>query len=74
MDEIVYSHEEGMGKPDPRIYALTCARLGARPRETVFLDDVPACVDGARAAGLRAVLYRDNRQAIEEISELLLQN
>ncbi len=74
VDEIVYSHEAGMGKPDPRIYALICARLGVRPRETVFLDDAPACVDGARAAGLHAVLYRDNRQAMEEVGELLLQN
>ena len=74
VDEIVYSHEAGMGKPDLRIYALICERLGVRPRETVFLDDARVCVEAAREAGLHAVLYRDNRQAMEEISELLLQN
>ena len=26
VDEIVYSHEAGISKPDPRIYALVCSR------------------------------------------------
>jgi putative hydrolase of the HAD superfamily len=71
VDEIVYSHESGMAKPDPRIYALVCERLGARPGETVFLDDVERCVAGARDAGIHAVRYRDNAQAIAEIEKLL---
>ena len=71
VDEIVYSHEAGMSKPDPRIYALTCARLEVRAEETVFLDDTGRCVDGAQEAGLHAVRYRDNAQAIEEIEKLL---
>ena len=71
VDEIVYSHEAGMSKPDPRIYALVCARLGVRAQETVFLDDADRCVDGAREAGIHAVRYQDNAQAIEEIEKLL---
>jgi putative hydrolase of the HAD superfamily len=71
VDEIVYSHEAGMSKPDPRIYALICARLDIHPHETVFLDDAGRCVDGARDAGIHAVRYQDNAQAIEEIEKLL---
>ena len=71
VDEIVYSHESGMAKPDPQIYALVCERLGARPAETVFLDDVEQNVAGARDAGLHAVHYRDNAQAIAAIERLL---
>jgi len=67
VDEIVYSHEAGMLKPDPRIYALVWARLGVHPWETVFLDDDAERCAGARQAGLRAVQYQDNAQAIEEI-------
>jgi putative hydrolase of the HAD superfamily len=70
VDEIVYSHEAGMGKPDPRIYALACARLGVRPQETVFLDNVDEYVAGARQAGIHAVHYQDNDQAIDEIEKL----
>jgi putative hydrolase of the HAD superfamily len=71
VDEIVYSHEAGMSKPDPRIYALVCSRLDVRHDETVFVDDTDMCVAGAREAGIQAVHYRDNAQAIEEIGKLL---
>jgi putative hydrolase of the HAD superfamily len=71
VDEIVYSHESGMAKPDPRIYALVCERLGARPGETVFLDNVEQHVAGAHDVGIHAVHYRDNAQAIAEIERLL---
>jgi epoxide hydrolase-like predicted phosphatase len=71
VDEIVYSHEAGMSKPDPRIYALACARLGVSAQETVFLDDVEVCVAGARDAGMHAIRYQDNAQAIAAIETLL---
>jgi epoxide hydrolase-like predicted phosphatase len=71
VDEIVYSHEAGMSKPDPRIYALVCARLKVHPQEAVFLDDADRCVAGARDAGIHAVRYQNNAQAIEEIEKLL---
>jgi epoxide hydrolase-like predicted phosphatase len=71
VDDIVYSHEAGMAKPDPRVYALVCERLGARPGETVFLDDVGQNVAGARDVGIHAVHYRDNSQAVAEIEQLL---
>lgn len=70
-DPIVYSHEVGLAKPDRRIYALTCARLGARPDEVVFLDDTPACVDGAAAYGMHALLHRDTASSIAAIDALL---
>lgn len=71
VDEIVYSHEAGFSKPDPRIYALVCARLGVLPEEMIFLDDSDKCVAGARAAGINAIRYRDNAEAIAEIEKLL---
>lgn len=71
VDEIVYSHEVGMSKPDPRIYALVCERLGARPSEMIFLDDGQVCVAGAGETGIHAIQYRNNAQAIEEIEGLL---
>jgi epoxide hydrolase-like predicted phosphatase len=71
VDAIVYSHEVGMRKPDPRIYALICQRLSVSPGEMVFLDDVGQCVTGAREAGIHAVHYQDNAQAIAQMEELL---
>jgi putative hydrolase of the HAD superfamily len=71
VDVIVYSHEVGLGKPDPKVYALTCERLGVPAEDTVFLDDVPACVDGAEAYGMHAILFQDTQQAIASIEARL---
>jgi putative hydrolase of the HAD superfamily len=67
----IYSHEEGIHKPDPRIYAIASERLGIPPTEIVFLDDAPANVDAARACGLQAVLFTSTPQAIADIEALL---
>ena len=70
-DLIVYSHEVGMAKPDPRIYRLTCERLGVRPEQAVFLDDQADFVDGALETGMRAILYEDNDQAFGDLEAAL---
>ncbi|MGP7998974.1 MAG: HAD-IA family hydrolase [Streptosporangiaceae bacterium] len=70
-DLIVYSHEAGVCKPDPRIYQLACDGLGVGPADMVFLDDVPEFVAAARRAGLHAVLFRNTSQAIADIQALL---
>jgi glucose-1-phosphatase len=57
-DLIVVSAEENVMKPDERIYHLTLERLGRQPQEAVFIDDSPANVEGARAAGMHALHYR----------------
>lgn len=71
VEELVYSHEVGVSKPDPRIYALACTRLDVAPEETVFLDDSDVCVTGARDVGIHAVRFHDNAQAIAEIEKLI---
>jgi putative hydrolase of the HAD superfamily len=71
VDEIIYSHECGMSKPDPGIYALACQRLQVEPTQMVFLDDSEPCLEGARQAGIHAVLYQSNSQAVSDIEDLL---
>jgi FMN phosphatase YigB (HAD superfamily) len=62
----------GHGKPDPRVYALSCSRLGVSPGEAVLLDDREPYVAGAREAGMRAVWFRgDNAAAVAEITGVL---
>lgn len=70
-DTIIYSHEVGLRKPDRRIYALTCERLGVQPSEMVFLDDLEANVVAAREFGIRAIQFKNNQQAIAEIRAYL---
>lgn len=70
-DPIVYSHEVGMMKPDPRIYALTCELLGAEPPEMVLLDDWQVSVDAAHAVGWNAVRHERTADSIHAIDALL---
>lgn len=70
VDEMIYSHECGMSKPDPRIYALTCERLGVSAGETVFVDDYVPNVTAATEVGLHAVHFTDNATVIAAIERL----
>ncbi|MEW2167343.1 HAD family phosphatase [Streptomyces sp. NPDC007084] len=67
VEEIVYSHEIGVGKPEPRAFEITCARLGVRAADCLFVDDHDVNVDAARAAGMQAHLFEDNERTIARI-------
>jgi putative hydrolase of the HAD superfamily len=70
-DVLIYSHEERLLKPDPRIYLLACARLGLAPDNVVFADDTPGAVDAARRLGMKGVNFVSNGQTIEEVTASL---
>lgn len=57
-DDVVVSAEVGMAKPQPEIYALSAERLGLRPGECVFIDDLEPNVQGARDAGMQGLNFR----------------
>ncbi len=70
-DLVIYSHEEGMDKPDPPFFALACERLGVLPEEMILLDDHEPNLDGATDFSIHAILFRDNAHAIADIEGLL---
>jgi putative hydrolase of the HAD superfamily len=70
-ETVVDSGFVGCRKPESRIYALTLERLGTPAASCLFVDDVEVNCEGARRAGMRAVHFRENDQAIAEIRGLL---
>jgi 2-haloacid dehalogenase len=56
--DYVVSGHVGCWKPHKAIFDLVCRTCGFAPRDAVFIDDVLANVEGARAAGLSAVHHR----------------
>ena len=54
---IVVSGRIGMVKPEPTIYRHALARFGLHPKRTLFIDDAPHNVEGARAVGLNAIRF-----------------
>lgn len=69
-DVVVESSVEGIRKPDPRIYQLTCQRLGVEPTGAVFLDDLGINLKPARALGMHTIKVLDEAQAIEDLSAI----
>ncbi|MBP8251469.1 MAG: HAD family phosphatase [Herpetosiphon sp.] len=70
-DMILYSHEIGLLKPDPRIYALLCERLECQPLEIIFLDDVEQNVRTACEHWIHGIQFQDNQQAINAIEKTI---
>lgn len=58
-DRLVLSYQVGAYKPEAPFYHA-CAEAAGRPAgECVFIDDLPENVEGARAAGMEALLFTD---------------
>jgi 2-haloacid dehalogenase len=57
--DIVVSGDEKLVKPDAAIYRLALDRFGLNADEAIFIDDNAANVAGARALGIRSVLFTD---------------
>jgi putative hydrolase of the HAD superfamily len=70
-EEIVDSAFVGCRKPEARIYELTLERIGLPAEACLFIDDLLPNIEGAEAAGMSAVHFRDNAQAIAEIRAAL---
>jgi HAD superfamily hydrolase (TIGR01509 family) len=56
LDAFVDARAKGFAKPDPEPYLRAAEELAVEPDRVVFLDDTPACVDGAERVGMTAVL------------------
>lgn len=68
--DFVVSGEVKCSKPDRAIYDLACKVGGFRPDEAVFIDDVLANAEGARAAGWNAIHHRSAAQTTAELRAL----
>lgn len=66
-DAVVVSAEEGVAKPEARLYHTACRRLGVRAGQAVFVDDVASNVRGAQQAGLRAIYFTSTAQTIRAL-------
>lgn len=56
-DPLVVSAQIGVMKPDPAAYQAVLKRLAHPAADTVFIDDMPANIDGARAVGMIGIRY-----------------
>lgn len=70
-DTMILSYEEGLAKPDRRIYDLAAERLTLPHASIVFIDDYAPNVAAARACGMHGVHFETREQTIAELQVLL---
>ncbi len=58
-DAVVLSYEVGHMKPDREFFDACANAAGVPAGDCVFIDDLPENIDGARAAGMTGLVYRD---------------
>lgn len=56
-DQVTFSCERGVIKPQPKIYRHAIEQLQIQPAEALFIDDRPENIEGARGVGLRVELF-----------------
>ncbi len=69
-DGIVLSGEEGVIKPDPRIFQRLLSRYALVPERAVFIDDNPANAAAASALGIHGIPFRSAGQLRAELAKL----
>ncbi len=69
-DGIVVSGEEGVIKPDPRIFRILLERYRIAPEQAVFIDDNPRNAEAAEALGLHGIHFRSPELLRRELEAL----
>jgi HAD superfamily hydrolase (TIGR01509 family) len=70
-DVVVVSGEVGWDKPAPEIYTMTVEKLGVKPEECLFIDDIPAFTATAQALGIKTYTYTNVPESLSAIKMLL---
>src|SRR4029077_1221295 len=69
-DGIVISGEEGVIKPDPRIFRILLDRYRIEPGEAVFIDNNPKNAAAAEALGIHGIHFRSPELLRHELEKL----
>ena len=71
-DVLVFSCAEGVQKPGRKIYELTLEKLNSQPEQSVFIDDKPEYINGAKEVGINTVLFQSMDRLKNELAKLAI--
>jgi len=74
LQQLTWSCELGICKPDPAIYLHTCEQLKVAPQKALFLDDLPENIAAAADVGLYAIQFHNIEQLRLDLASCGLQN
>lgn len=64
-EKTYFSSAVGMRKPDSKIFEFVCSENNLDPAKTIFIDDSPQHIEGAKLAGIEAFLLEKNQDVFE---------
>lgn len=64
-DKVYLSHRVGMRKPDTEIFQRILDDTGFKPEHTLFIDDSPQHIEGAKKLGIQTI-YLEKGMTIED--------
>ena len=64
------SHEVGHRKPDSAMFEHVLKKIKMKPEETVFIDDMPAFVEGATQLGMQAIQFTTRDALAADLKKL----
>lgn len=64
-EKTYFSSAIGMRKPDSKIFEFVCSQNNLDPAKTIFIDDSPQHVEGAKSIGIEAILLEKNQEVFE---------
>jgi putative hydrolase of the HAD superfamily len=67
--ELVLSFEEGLLKPDPRIYKKAAAAGGSDPAGCLYVDDVREYAEAAAQVGMTAIHFQGHASLVKRLAE-----
>lgn len=72
-DAIVFGPEVAESKPSPQIYQLAAQKLDVNPKDCIVIEDSPAGIKAAKAAGMRclAVANTHPREELREADKII---
>lgn len=61
-DDFILSYEAGFNKKEIGFYKILLDRIGCKPRECVFIDDLQEFLDIAKSFGIQTILFKNSNQ------------
>jgi HAD superfamily hydrolase (TIGR01509 family) len=70
-DDMIFSFEVGVAKPNPKIFLLACEHFGITPEEAVIIDDSQGHLAGAAQIGMHTIWYQNFGDMKAKLEKLL---
>jgi putative hydrolase of the HAD superfamily len=66
-DQMIFSCDVGIRKPDPKIYEIALEKLKCNTQECIFIDDKKRNTDAAEKLGIKGIIFEDASKLIKNL-------